>query len=179
MFLTTHLHKFFNFLKRYSILKKYLSILTSVVLIVLLYSFIAKGVYILDPDFGWHYKLGEIIAVTGIPETDPFSYTMPSFPFIAHEWLTSYFIFRLLDKSGFVGLSIISAFFVFIALSLSLLRLPGSKFGYNLFSEYDQIFSKKSFFIGPITLLGLASLLPLRESGLRYNPGCCILCCFY
>ena len=39
-----------------------------------------------DPDFGWHYRLGEIIIKNGFPAYDPFSYTMPSYPFVDFEW---------------------------------------------------------------------------------------------
>ena len=41
-----------------------------------------------DIDFWWHLKTGELIATTGvIPTTDPFSYTVPGRPWVAHEWL--------------------------------------------------------------------------------------------
>ncbi|MBI3984896.1 MAG: hypothetical protein HY344_03040 [Candidatus Levybacteria bacterium] len=51
------------------------------------------GVVSIDPDFGWHLKFGEIIQSTqSIPKLDPFSYTMPSYNFINHEWLTDLLI---------------------------------------------------------------------------------------
>ncbi len=40
-----------------------------------------------DPDFGWHIRVGEYILRYGIPYTDPFSYTMPQYLFVDHEWL--------------------------------------------------------------------------------------------
>ena len=49
---------------------------------------IYRGVVILDPDFGWILRMGKIILERGIPEKDPFSYTMSSYPFIAHQWLS-------------------------------------------------------------------------------------------
>ena len=48
-----------------------------------------RGTFMLDPDFGWHLRMGQIILQTGIPATDPFSYTMQSYPFVDHEWLTN------------------------------------------------------------------------------------------
>ncbi len=71
----------------------------------LLYS--TRGIYTLDPDFGWHYKMGELIAKNGIPRTDPFSYTMPSYPFIDHEWLTNIGIYYLYELVGYKGLAVV------------------------------------------------------------------------
>src|SRR3989337_506611 len=47
-----------------------------------------NGLHQLDPDFGWHVTMGRLISENGIPKTDPFSYTMTSFPFVDHEWKT-------------------------------------------------------------------------------------------
>lgn len=66
----------------------------------------------LDPDFGWHFRMGEYILNHGIPATDPFSYTMPSFPFIDHEWLTNVCISLLLPRVGYAGLA---GFFALLA----------------------------------------------------------------
>ncbi len=57
----------------------------------------------LDPDFGWHLRMGEIILTSGFPSSEPFSYTMPSYPFIDHEWLTDVIwaaSFPVIGKSG-------------------------------------------------------------------------------
>lgn len=65
--------------------------------------FLIKGITIIDPDFGWHLKMGEYILKHGIPVTDPFSYTMANYPFIDHEWLTNITIalmFPVLQREG-------------------------------------------------------------------------------
>jgi hypothetical protein len=64
-----------------------------------------KGAIGLDPDFGWHMRSGFYFLENGIPSTDPFSYTMPSFPFIDHAWGTSILFSFLYPKIGLVGLS--------------------------------------------------------------------------
>jgi len=69
--------------------------------------FFLKGLLFLDPDFGWHLKVGELILSSGIPKADPFSYTMPSFPFVDHEWLTDILIFKLYHFGGFTLLSLV------------------------------------------------------------------------
>ena len=63
----------------------------------------------LDPDFGWHIKVGELIRTQGIPFTDPFSYTMPSYPFVDHEWLTNILMESLLNSTGKVGIAFLFA----------------------------------------------------------------------
>jgi len=71
--------------------------------------FFMKGFFVLDPDFGWHLKTGEYILKQGIPKTDPFSYTMPDYPFIDHEWLSNVFIALLYSVVGITGLAALFA----------------------------------------------------------------------
>lgn len=40
----------------------------------------------IDPDYGWRFKTGEYILQNGIPTTDIYTYTMPSFPWVDHAW---------------------------------------------------------------------------------------------
>lgn len=63
------------------------------VLIPVVVFFTWMGTAVMDPDFGWHYRLGELILKTGIPKTDPFSYTMPSYPFVDYEWGSNLLIY--------------------------------------------------------------------------------------
>ncbi len=62
-----------------------------------------------DPDFGWHIRAGEYILHYGIPYTDPFSYSMPSYPFVDHEWLTNILLERIFTLWGIVPLLILSS----------------------------------------------------------------------
>ena len=78
-----------------------------------------RGVVMLDPDFGWHIRMGQLILSKGIPATDPFSYTMPSYPFVAHEWLTDILLVWLLSVIGYAGLA---GVFTLIALGAALLQ---------------------------------------------------------
>lgn len=76
--------------------------------------FTVLGYITLDPDFGWHLRMGRLILTSGIPSTDPFSYTMPNFPFIDHEWLTNVVLFKFYTIIGREGLS-----FIFAVLAVS------------------------------------------------------------
>jgi hypothetical protein len=79
------------------------------------------GYFELDPDFGWHLQMGKIILKSGIPKNDPFSYTMSSFPFIDHEWLSNIFLFLTNKYLGKLFLSIFFSTILFLTLYL---RLP-------------------------------------------------------
>lgn len=83
-------------------------------------TFYLKGVFYLDPDFGWHFGMGKYILEHGIPKTDPFSYTMPSYPFVDHEWLTNIVIFKLYPVINMWGLSAVAAILTLAALLISL-----------------------------------------------------------
>lgn len=49
--------------------------------------FYFRTIAVPDPDFGWHIQMGNYILSNGIPQTDPFSYSMPSYAYPDHEWL--------------------------------------------------------------------------------------------
>src|SRR3989338_7863764 len=72
-----------------------------------------KAKAFIDPDFGWSLRLGEFILKNCIPKTDPFSYTMPSYPYVDYEWLTHIGIAKIYSLANFTGLTLI---FTFIAL---------------------------------------------------------------
>src|SRR3989344_2416597 len=67
------------------------------------------GIYRLDPDFGWHLKVGEILLTEGIPATDPFSYTMPSLPWVDHGRVTDMAMAWLYPRVGMTGLAGLAA----------------------------------------------------------------------
>ena len=72
--------------------------------------FFLKSLFSLDPDFGWHLTSGQYILEHGIPRHDIYSYTMPEFPWIHHEWLAdvgNYLVYHYLG--GYFTLSIVYA----------------------------------------------------------------------
>lgn len=95
--------------------KKHLQFL--ILLILGLTAFI-RGVFFLDPDFGWHLRMGELILKKGIPLIDPFSYTMPSYHFIDHEWLANILISIGFKTIGIYGLALVFALIFIAALFL-------------------------------------------------------------
>lgn len=80
-------------------------IFTFIVLGIVAYLF---GVIYVDPDFGWRVRLGSYILSSGIPQTDIYSYTMPSFPFVDHEWATHIVMHLVHTTVGYGGLAVIA-----------------------------------------------------------------------
>ena len=84
-----------------------------------------RGIVFLDPDFGWRLTTGDLILHEGIPTTDPFTYTMPSYQWINHAWLTDVLISYLNNPIGNIGLSLIFSLLTVgtIYIIFSLLRI--------------------------------------------------------
>ncbi len=79
----------------------------SFLLAIFLLAIFWRGATFIDPDFGWHLKTGELIVKSGIPASDPFSYTMPGFPYVDHSWATDVFMGASYPYIGMVGLSFV------------------------------------------------------------------------
>lgn len=61
----------------------------------------------IDPDLGWHLKTGELMwQYKTIPYTDWYSYTMPDFLWINHEWFTELLMYKINQTFGMAGLSV-------------------------------------------------------------------------
>ncbi len=115
-------------------------------------TYFLRGHFSLDPDFGWRYKVGEIITHKGIPRSDPFTYTMPSFPFVDHAWMFSlltYLTYRIFQNSL---LSLFLVFLVFFSISISNMRVEKSN---TENSGFNEMFEK---WINPLTISAVSFL---------------------
>jgi hypothetical protein len=79
-----------------------------------------RAIIALDPDFGWHLRMGEQIISHGIPLTDPFSYTMPSYNSIDHEWLANILLSVGYKTVGIYGLAVIFALIFVLVLFIAI-----------------------------------------------------------
>ena len=133
-------------------------------LVFVLYLF--NGIIFLDPDFGWHLRMGQLIISSGVPKTDPFSYTMPSFPFIDHEWLTNLLIakfYHFVDKSGLAFIySLLALLAVFLATINPLSRKVAKMFNPSRFMYVP-------FILGTGTLFAFSGVRPQIESWLFFS----------
>ena len=70
---------------------------------------VAKGFQ--DPDYFWHFTTGKLILTSGIPATDPFSFTWSGQPWTLHEWLSEVLIYLLVTTFGQLGALIVFGLF--------------------------------------------------------------------
>lgn len=69
---------------------------------------------LVDPDFGWHLRTGLDLIQHGwrLPATDPYSHTVPDWPWVEHAWLTDGvigLIYRSLGTAGPLGVIVLFA----------------------------------------------------------------------
>ncbi len=74
----------------------------------------------LDPDFSWHMRHGLDILSGHFYFTDPYSYTMPSYPYVDHSWGMSVVFAALHTKLGlgYAGVAALCALLSTIAIYL-------------------------------------------------------------
>src|SRR3989344_706655 len=89
-----------------------------IILFFVLLFFFTRDSLILDPDFGWHLTTGKYILKSGIPKTDPFSYSMPSYKWIEYEWLSDVTYALAYPAIGIVGLALLQSFIIVLTLIL-------------------------------------------------------------
>ena len=60
---------------------------------------------LVEPDFGWHLRTGIDLLRHGwqMPQTDPYSHTMPDWPWVEHAWLTDGLIAAIYTGLGAAG----------------------------------------------------------------------------
>lgn len=109
--------------------------------------FFWKSTSAIDPDFFWHIRFGKIEIESGIPKTDPFSYSMPSYRFVNHEWLTDIFLAKVFDGNSFILLASLSTLIVLLTLLIHIHR-------------FDSLWSSIFFFCISIGLLGFVGIRP-------------------
>ena len=64
----------------------------------------------LDPDLGWHVRAGQYMVQTrSVIRHDPFSWTMPGYPWVDHEWATDTVTALLYGAGGLTALGLVMA----------------------------------------------------------------------
>lgn len=60
---------------------------------------------LVEPDFGWHLRTGLDLLAQGwrVPGTDPYSHTMPEWPWVEHAWLTDVLLGLIYEGFGSAG----------------------------------------------------------------------------
>ncbi len=95
--------------------------LTKILLLVFVLSFLIRSDLSFDQDLGRHLKLGEIITQTHtVPKVNLFSYTNPNFPFINTHWLFEVLVFMGSNSLGLYTLLILKVAIILISVWLTL-----------------------------------------------------------
>ena len=77
--------------------------------IVLVSAWVATWRPQIDPDFGWHLRVGEAVLDTGIvPRTDTFSWLTGGGPFLAHSWAWDAILAAAYRAGGLFGTSLVA-----------------------------------------------------------------------
>lgn len=137
-------------------------------LILTLFSFFITSKW-LDPDFGWHLRTGELILERGVPQVDWYSYTMPDFPWIDHEWLTDVLIFKI---HSLFGPQILLLFFLIISTIAFFISIRSRYLWYCLPPLFIGYFASLPFFGARpqlLTVFFAAILIKILDSFLA-NP---------
>jgi hypothetical protein len=123
--------------------RKFLTICYALFLLITFSFFLDSALSFIDPDFGWHLRFGKLIATNGIPFTDPFSYSMPSYKFVNHEWLTDRILSSVYRPETGTFIASIFVFITILAFFLQFSLLPLTKWTFLLY--FCTLFSIKMF----------------------------------
>lgn len=105
----------------------------------------------LDPDFGWHYQVGqEIWQEQQVPDIEHHLFTVAGKSWVDHEWLANVLIYLLNDSLGYLAVSLVFVLLIFTAW-LILAKFAISKW---LGGRADSIF------LWLLLALGLKACLP-------------------
>jgi hypothetical protein len=90
-----------------------------------------NGFSYLDPDFGWHLKVGQEIAYTHqVPSANLYNYTYTG-NWVDHEWLSNLVLYQIYNHFGYV--SVVISFALLIIITLFIQNAFTSSKGKSLF----------------------------------------------
>lgn len=130
---------------------KFSTIIWSIFYIAVFFILLNNSLKYMDPDFGWHLKIGEqIINEKTIPNLETYNYPLEGKTWVDHEWLLNAGAYWIYNSWGYVALNIVFALIIIAALIILNIII------------YKYISSKRDSFILIIIfeLLGVIASLP-------------------
>lgn len=110
----------------------------------------------LDPDLGWHLKVGqEMLATKQVPNLEHFNYTLEGARWVDHEWLSNIIAYLIFKNFGYILLSALFALITTIVFAI-------------LNSYIKKYFSRSSsyvFVLLPLEIFGWFAIAP--HAGVR------------
>jgi len=106
---------------------------------------------IMDRDFWWHIKAGEIFLQTGrMIVTDPFAYAREGMAYLAtHEWLAQIMLYLVYASGGFTGIILFRAVIATVSVGLLLLLAKKPRIVYTVLAVWAIVITKGSFLERP------------------------------
>ena len=103
-----------------NLLGKIPNLVLIIVLLIYAASFFWQRQMFITADLGRHIKNGEIFVETNtIPNTNHYSYTQPDYPTLNHHWASGVLFYKLFERFGFEGLSLLNVVVNLISLALA------------------------------------------------------------
>ena len=139
----------------------FLVVLTFVLLTLV---FVLAHGQVADPDIWWHlHNADYLIHHHSLPSSDMYSFKLPGYPWMNHEWLAElpyYFAWRAMGLSGIDAVSVVILSLIFLGILYLSYRECGNFKAAVLASSYTVFLGRVSF--GPRTILfGYACLVVL------------------
>jgi len=121
---------------------------------------------VIDPDFWWHLRTGQLILQThAVPHVDPYSFTRFGQPWTNHEWLSEVLIYGLYRAGGFAALIVGFAAIPAAIFLLVYVRCSGRPYVAGLLTVWAAVASIPLWGVRPqmISLLLAGLVLLLRD----------------
>lgn len=97
---------------------KFVHVFWTVFYLLFLVILINNGASYLDPDFGWHLKVGQEIATSGqVPHANLYNYTYTG-NWVDHEWLSDLALYKVYNSVGYNTVLVIFAALIILTLIL-------------------------------------------------------------
>jgi hypothetical protein len=131
------------------------------------------GFSYLDPDFGWHLKVGQEISSTGqVPSANLYNYTYTG-NWVDHEWLSNLGLYHIYNFAGYETLVVLFALLVIATLVLL-----------NIFVTRKSKYEIPLWLSASLQLLGVLAALPhfgvrLQELALPFTLIVIIILYYY
>ncbi len=143
-----------NTKKNFNKLKKFFSfrnVFLFAFYILIFFIFLKNSYSYLDPDLGWHLKVGQEMLETGsVPHIEHYDFTLAGNRWVDHEWLINIIVYFIYNNLGYIALNLffaLMAVLVFVLLNSFFIK----KFNFNITSFV---------FLLSIELLAIYGILP-------------------
>lgn len=106
---------------------------------------------IMDRDFWWHIKAGEIMLQTHhLIATDSFAYARAGLPYLAtHEWLAQIILYLVYHTGGFIGIILFRGVIATASVGLLYLLAKKPRVAYTLLAVWAVVMTKGSYLERP------------------------------